>query len=372
MARNTPKTQAGSSYLLFDDGTGRISNALSKVISYERDPSLFDEEYIKERDRELKELQDLKQEDITLCIERRDKPVFLTSYQSRIIHALSYAISREIEKEDVKTKIQTATSKYAETIVMRMVNITSLTSLIFGSTRKRYKEITIREIYNLSKIKQIQIFGSGENRVKVTAPLIMLGGTIEDLSPDKKNNLDFMEIIFGRSFFFELSNRYAIITPKLFEIWRKGGRGTELFSTLLSSIFSVYWTHLRSADKAEEYTITEYKKGKITRNNLKEAIAQARREAMTYELNVSTIKRKVVTEYDSHPNMKRKFWIDLQNAIVGFKELDLIKDGVIQQGAKGQEKVIFILSESYNFTEKENNYQPLLETKNDNKELPSF
>ena len=227
-------------------------------------------------------------------------------------------------------------------------------------------------MFNLAKVRQIQVLGSGDNKIRLTAPLIMIGRTIEDLSEEKKNNLDYIEVYFGVAFFYELSTRFATITPKLFEVWSKGGRGTELFSTLLSSIFAVYWHYRQAANKAEEQTKEYYKTNKISKEELKEAIAKARRDAMTYELNVSTIKRKVTTNYDSNPNMKRKFWIDLQNAIDGFKELDLIKDGIVLQGAKGQEKVVFILSESYNFAEKENNSHPLLGTEADSNEPTAF
>lgn len=367
MAQKTPKKKPEAVSLIWDAGTGRLSNALSRAIAYERTPSFFDEEYIKERDQEIRDLLELKKGDTAFCIDRRNKPVFLTSYQSRIIHALSFAISLEIENsEEVKKKIQNPTNY--DIVIRRSVNITGLTLLIFGSTRKRYKEIVIREIYNLAHIRQVQMLGSRDNKVKLTAPLIMIGTTLEDLSPEKRNSLDFMEIFFGTAFFYELSTRYATITPKLFEVWGKSGRGTELFGVLLDSILSIYTHYRQAANKAEEQTKLYYKTNKITRIELKEAIAEARREAMTYELNISTIKQRVTTNYDGNRNMKRKFKIDLQNAIDGFKELDLIKDGIIQIGAKGQEKVTFILSETYNYTEKKNTSQTLLGT---NKSKPS-
>lgn len=361
MAQKTPRNKPEAVSLILDNGTGRISNALSKAIAYERTPELFDEDYIKERDDDLRRLQALKRGDTELRIERRDKPVVLTSYQNRIVHALSYFISKQIEKEnseDIRNRIKDPTNY--NIVIRRNVDITDLTSLIFSSTRERYKEKIIREIYNLAKIRQVQMLGTGDNQVKLTAPLIMIGATLEDLSQEKRNNLDVMEVYFGAAFFFELSTRYATITPKLFEVWGKSGRGTELFSILLDSIFSVYWHYRQAANKAEEQVKLYYKTNKIAKEELKEAIAEARREAMTYELNISTIKQRVTTNYDSHPNMKRKFKIDLQNAISGFKELDLITDGIIQVGAKGQEKVTFILSETYNFTEKADTSQTLL------------
>lgn len=354
-----------------DEGKGRIANALSKAIAYERMPSLFDEEEIANRDKELKQLQELRETDVALCIDRKDKPIVLTSYQSRIVHALSYAISLEMEtSEDVKQKVKNAT-KSGNTI-KRSVNITALSSLIFGSTRKRCKEIVIRELYNLARIRQVQILGSGDNRVKITAPLIMIGRTMEDLSPEKRNNLDAVEIYFGGAFFYGINNRFAVISPKLFEVWGKGGRGTELFSVLLSSIFAVYWHYRQAANQAEERIRKDKLNKKLSKEELQKDIAEARRNAMTYELNVTSIKNRVTTDYDSKRSYKARFWTDLQNAIEGFKELDLIEDGRVLKGAKGQDKVLFILSESYNFTEKQESTTLLLEDKTEDSEPSAF
>lgn len=371
MAQTTPKDRQELGSLILDDGMGKIANALSKAISYDRDPELFDQDYIKERDAEIKRLQE-KREDVShLTFDRRDKPVYLTSYQSRIVHALSYAISREIDmnataKEDIQHSLRNRIP------ISRDINITALTSLIFNSQRKRYKDIIIKEINNLAKVRQIQILGSGDNKIKITTPLIMIGNTIEDLSPEKTNNLDVIQIIFGDAFFYQLTNRYATITPKLFRVWGKSGRGTELFSVLLSSIYSIYWNYKQSANTAEEKVKEYYHRNKISKDELEEAITEARRNAMTYRLNISKIKQKVATNYDSNPNMKRKFWIDLHNAIEGFKELDLITDGIIQTGARGQEQVIFILSENYNITDKENTPHTLLGTDTKRKDLAEF
>ena len=52
------------SYDVEDSGQGRIANALSKLIAYERTPSLFDEQEIADRDNELRALQKLKEADI--------------------------------------------------------------------------------------------------------------------------------------------------------------------------------------------------------------------------------------------------------------------------------------------------------------------
>ena len=88
---------------------------------------------------------------------------------------------------------------------------------------------------------------------------------------------------------------------------------------------------------------------------------------MTYELNVSTIKNKVTTDYESERSYRARFYKDLDNAIKGFKELGLITDAIVQRGARGQEKVLFILSDTYTFTENQiaAPLTPLLEEKTD-------
>ena len=344
---------------IIDKGKGLIANSLTKLISYERTPSLFDEVEIADRDSELKELLKLKETDKKLNIERNGKPVILTHNQNRIITALSYAITQQLNSEDIQAKIANPTSRKIQ--VTRDVNITDLTALIYGSARKREKEIVIKELFALAQIRQYQILGSGDNKVKFTSPLIRVGDTLVDLNPDKANNLDFVEVQFGASFFYEVNKRYAVITPKLFEVWRKSGRGTELFSVLLNSIFSVYWSHRQASTKAEERLRKDRKL--YNEKEFKRMIEEAKREAMTYELNVETIKRKVRTNYEDNRNMARKFWIDLNNAVDGFKELGLIAEAQIEKGVKGQDKVLFVLSESYNYSDKPDSSTLLIENK---------
>lgn len=341
-----------------DIGQGRIANSLSKMIASERNPSLFDEREITERDKELRELQELKEADVSLCIERKNKPVVLTSIQNRIVHALSYAISQELEtSEDVKKKVENPHSGANQ--IVRVVNVSALSQLLFKSKRDRYRKQIINEIYRLSKVRQVQILSINGRTIRLTAPLISIGKTIEDISPEEMGGqgieADFLEVMFGGAFFYGITNRFAVITPKLFDVWGKGGTGTELFSVLLSSIFSVYWHYRRAAIKAEERVRKEHKgKGKrLPKAEFEEAVAEAKQEAMSYELNVSSIKQRVTTDYDSQRSYRLRFYSDLEKAIKGFEELGILSKGKsrILRGARGQEKVIFVLSETYNFAE---------------------
>ena len=330
-----------------DTGRGRVANAFSKAVIQDRTPSLFDEEEIKNRDNALKELQALKKTDDLRNIERKGKPVVLTSYQCRILLALSYALTQDLEADDIKAKI--ADPKAPP--VSRVVDVTALTHMIFNSTRKRYKDSVIKGLSDLAEIKQVQIFGD----IKLTRPLINIGDTMEDLSPDKRNNTDFINVTFGGFFLYNVDKRFSPITPKLFRVWEKSGRSTELFHVLLNSLFAVYWQHKEASKQAEE-RIRHNKKSYANAEEIKEAIAEAKRNAMAYELNVDSIKKRLSTSYETR-DARKKFWLHLDNAIDGFKELDIIKEAIIQRGVRGQEKVIFILSETY--TREEQKLLPL-------------
>ena len=324
---------------------GKIGHQLTKAIASERLPELFDAPEITKRDMDANEWASVLISDRSMGIDRKGKPVYLQGYQYRIIHALSYALSLQEEAEDIRAKIE-APFKQGSTIT-RFVDVTSLSKLIFNSSRKRNKEAIIRELFALSHIRQYMVVEYNGHKVRLSVPLLNIGAAIEDLSTEKQDDLDRIEVTFGSVFFVGLKNRYAVLTPKVFDVWRKSGRGTELFSVLLDSLLAAYHGYMIAANEAEKRVKNECKGMGVSIAERDKEVREARRKALTYELNVSTIKNRVTTDYDGNQNMKRKFWADLQNAIGGFKELGLIDEAKVSKGAKGQEKVYFVLSEDY-------------------------
>ena len=323
----------------------RLGYILSRSASSGRDETLFDgSRFMSEED--VKDLQALKESDALLDnLGRRDKPIALTIYQSKIVVALASALSREIGRGgQVDKKIE----DLGRGAVTRIVKVTDLSKVIFNSARKRYKEDIIEALFNLSRIYQYQLLGTGEDRAIIIRPLISIEGAVIDLSPEKRNNLDSISVTFGKAFFQELDNRFAKVPQKIFDVWSKKGRGTDLYSNLQFYLLSQQFNHEREANRVEKDMRAEEKRNKkLSREELEKEIAKARRKKMTLELNVEFIKRMTRTDYDSERIYKRKFYQDLDNAIEGYKELGLIEDYKILTGAKGQEKVVFVYSESY-------------------------
>lgn len=331
-----------------EDGQGKISNALTRLISYDRDPSLFDEKWITERDKFLRvqEIQEIRRIDANLSIDRRDKPVVLTPVQNRIICALSYVISKQQDKQ-ILDKIKNPLDK--SNVINRVLNITELSDLVFQNKKTESRQKILDELLKIEKIRQIIIIESESEKIRFTAPLIRIGETIENITPDNKGN-DFAEISFGNIFFYKLNSRFGTLTPKVFKVWGKKGTNTELFGILLSNILHVQWGFRKAASEAETHIRNSKENKGLPKEKLEKIIKKAREEAMTYELNVASIKSKVTTDYDGTRKMRQTFWKNFEAAKQGLIEIGLIKDARPGKGAKGQEKISFILDENYNCT----------------------
>ena len=323
----------------------RLGYILGRATASGRDETLFDgSRFMSEED--IKDLQALKESNAYLdALGRRGKPVAISVYQAKIVVALASALSREIGRGgQVDKKIE----DLGRGAVTRIVNVTDLSKYIFNSARKRYKEEIIEALFNLSRIYQYQLLGTGEDRAIIIRPLISIDGAVIDLSPEKRNDLDAISVTFGVAFFQELDNRFAKVSPKTFEVWSKQGRGTDLYSNLQFYLISQQFNHEREANRVEKEIRAEEKRNKkLSREELDEEIAKARRKKMTLELNVEFIKMMTRTDYDSKRSYKARFYKDLENAVEGYEELGLIEDCKIVKGAKGQEKVVFVYSENY-------------------------
>lgn len=366
--RTTPKAARGAASLLQSETRDRISTALTGAISYNREPTLFDNEAIAKRDAELK-------------VERKGKPVYLTPTETKVVFALARYICKDIEKDDIINKIEAYRKNIPNApLITRTVPIADLSTYINGSARAREKVKVIKDILNVSK--RWQLIYVGEDRQHLTpyaAPLIQISGvtfkegnvlSAEEIvvyTPEQlADRIKSIDVTFGKPFFLNLDIKFAVLAPNLFEVWSK--HQTELYTQLQSTLLTNYYICRKAADANEARAKKLLNKTqRVTQAEYKRQLQAAREEALCYELNVSTIKAKVVTDYESTRFYKHKFWKDLDNAVEGLIELDLLKDQRTPEevkegkpvrgydrvkGANGQEKVIFHYSDTYNFADK--------------------
>lgn len=325
--------------------TGTISVALAGSISSYKEPTLFDEI---ETDTALQNLQEIDKKHL---INREGKPVYLTKYQNKLIYALSVFMSQNREDEEIKTYVEKLNSgKAPKSNITLPISITEITKMVEldGKARARQKEKVLEELRNLSEIKQVQDYmvkGTKDGKVRFIAPFIQIQEQLEDLSPDKELNADFVRVSFGSIFFYELYNRYAIIKPSLFRIWGKAGSGTdtELFNILLSDLLSKYSGHRIAALRA----VASLKRGRYkTDASYYAAKTKVQKAALTYSEYSYNLRRRVTTDYESQRVYKALFKKHLQNAIGALIQIGLITEARLTMTDKG-ERIDFVFNLDY-------------------------
>ena len=325
--------------------TGNMSVALAQNIASRKDVAFF----FDTQDGQILELQAI---DERRLIDRDGKPTFLTKRQQKLTYALSMFLSQAKEDEEVKTYVQKlAQGKTPKTRVTLPINITLLTRLVTtdGKARARQKEEVISDLKAMSEVKQAQTFGkygTKEGQLRLIAPIIQTSEQVEDLSENKTLDADYIAVTFGSIFFYELYSKYAIVKPKLFQLWGKAGSGTdtELFGVLLSDLLAKYSGHrIASLNAVKALSKSKYK----TEEAYFKARAKVQRDALTYSEYVTTLQERVTVGYGDSREQRRRFFRDLDKAIQALQEYGLItKETRVVDTVKGK-RVDFVFNIDY-------------------------
>lgn len=328
--------------------TGAISVALAQNIASKKVPSLF----LETRDKKLLELKAI---DERRLVNREGKPTFLTRRQNKLVFALAMCLSQRKDEPEIREYVKKINEgKQPNSRITLPISITELTKTVTtdGNARARQKEDVLEDLKALSEIKQVQTFGGysleeskEEGKLRFIASLINIPEQVEDFSEGRKLDADFVFIQFGSIFFYQLYNRYAIVKPKLFQMWGKAGSGTdtELFDILLSDLLAKYSGHRIAGIQA---LATVKRKDYKTDESYYKARYKVLHGALTYSEYASTIQERVTTGYGDSREQKRRFYRDLDKAIVALKEYGLITGAKVVQTNKG-DRVDFTFNIDY-------------------------
>ncbi len=328
--------------------TGAISVALAQNIASRKVPSLF----LETKDKKLLELKAI---DAQRLVNREGKPTFLTRRQNKLIFALAMCLSQRKDEPEIREYVKKINEgKQPNSRITLPISITELTKTITtdGKARARQKEDVLEDLKALSEIKQVQTFGGysleedkEEGKLRFVASLINITEQVEDVTDGRSLDADFVFIQFGSIFFYQLYNRYAIVKPKLFQIWGKAGSGTdtELFDILLADLLAKYSGHrIAGIQAVKELKRSKYK----TEESFYKARNKVRYNALTYSEYASTIQERVTTGYGDSREQKRRFYRDLEKAIEALKEYGLITGAKIVKTDKG-DRVDFTFNMDY-------------------------
>ena len=328
--------------------TGAISVALAQNIASKKVPSLF----LETRDKKLLELKAI---DERRLVNREGKPTFLTRRQNKLVFALAMCLSQRKDEPEIREYVKKINEgKQPNSRITLPISITELTKTVTtdGNARARQKEDVLEDLKALSEIKQVQTFGGysleeskEEGKLRFIASLINIPEQVEDFSEGRKLDADFVFIQFGSIFFYQLYKRYAIVKPKLFQMWGKAGSGTdtELFDILLSDLLAKYSGHRIAGIQA---LATVKRKDYKTDESYYKARNKVLHGALTYSEYASTIQERVTTGYGDSREQKRRFYRDLDKAIVALKEYGLITGAKVVQTNKG-DRVDFTFNIDY-------------------------
>lgn len=328
--------------------TGAISVALAQNIASKKVPSLF----LETRDKKLLELKAI---DERRLVNREGKPTFLTRRQNKLVFALAMCLSQRKDEPEIREYVKKINEgKQPNSRITLPISITELTKTVTtdGNARARQKEDVLEDLKALSEIKQVQTFGGysleeskEEGKLRFIASLINIPEQVEDFSEGRKLDADFVFIQFGSIFFYQLYNRYAIVKPKLFQMWGKAGSGTdtELFDILLSDLLAKYSGHRIAGIQA---LATVKRKDYKTDESYYKARNKVLHGALTYSEYASTIQERVTTGYGDSREQKRRFYRDLDKAVVALKEYGLITGAKVVQTNKG-DRVDFTFNIDY-------------------------
>lgn len=326
---------------------GQISVSLTRNLSLQRESALFDD---LDKGKGLSLLESDKEN----YIDRKGRSIALTKTQNKIILALAHYLSQSQNDEDIQNYISALEDNpriLPKSKIERSINLRDFDKAYTsqdGKTRPRQITALREELRKTAQIKQVLYFGDTKRKARLITPLISVEEELEDITPDKSLNLDYINIRFSPVFLYKMTKEFSPISASFIRLLGKKGSGTdtELFQVLLNDLLSKYpqyrltaltKTHnVRRADfhTKEEY-LAEYDK--------------VQRKSLTCVQNVSTLLEKITTDYSSCKQYRAKFRRDLEKALIVLRdELNLIKDGKVVKNSKGEEALKVVFNPEYN------------------------
>lgn len=144
-------------------------------------------------------------------------------------------------------------------------------------------------------------------------------------------------------FFWRLDERYAFISPKIFNIWGKAGTRTEVFGIMLMQLLSVFGGKHVAADK-------ELSKARKALKGRQEIGTEDREniidQAMTYTEGEESILSRVSRDFGG-ARQTSSFRKQIAQAAEAYLEIGLVKKWQEEEGKKGR-MFKFVLNYDYN------------------------
>ena len=280
----------------------------------------------------------------------------------KYVTQLNEYISKESEKKEGRKGIRRqGTARFKPDPVILNVDLMELSAIlnydssVRGILGKKTGDGGIYHIiHGLAKKRRIVRFTNAEGVTTIyKTPLIYLTGkeviqikndnrnpivNIEDLTDDAGEPKKRMKILrfeveigFGDVLLNNILTRFSYIPREFFRLWGGRGSGTEtkLFNTLFFLLLSHYWkkyVDCNNASKKAYETVKERHKAKMCETfneEVQEEILLT--ENKPYIESLSKFKSRLSVKYDKNTTTRKRFFEDLENALMVLKDIGLVK-----------------------------------------------
>ncbi len=271
-------------------------------------------------------------------IDRNGKLFYLTNFRARLIMHLSSYITKNMPADLIELILDQYGKGNFSVKATWKIDMRKFSAQVFhGRASRKERATLLREIYELATTKQAQIYEEHGQRKAAAQRVVGINGImgglngewerIPEASDDELEEVDAIEIIFGRLFFIGLNNRYAHITDRLLELWGVKGNGTEteLFAVMVNHLLSEYWQVWSSTRAARGRASRDAKAEGHQGEDRKDSMKRASRRARLREIGLADITERLRSPYKS--NKRSRMIEDLTKAFGIFEEIGLIEKG---------------------------------------------
>ena len=327
---------------------GMLPSSLSREISKEQDPELFEKIPIDKRI-------ELEKSDKINLVNRQGKGIALTDYQYRIVLALNHYLTQSLNVEELEEYLSSMEKDIKNAPGREeKINVAEFVKTYFsrdGRLRNRDLAKCCSEMRKIGEIRQVFTLEDKKRKYRFTTPLFTIEEEMEiEDKESSEDNISFhlANIRFSKLFFKNISKEYFPYNLEVIRLMGQKGSGadTELFRMLFADIASKYPFYRQTA-KTNEAKVrrADYK----TKEEYLDAVEKAKKEGLTYTQKLITLRNRIPVDYESTKQYRAKFRKDIERALSLLQdEIKVISSWSYSNNPDGDKMLSVVFNENYN------------------------
>lgn len=299
-------------------------------------------------------------------VDRNGKPVYLSTYQMKLVTGLAQVVSTQISKPEISEYIarlpyeikdrQLITGEGSRPLpnsVEATIDVTAFAKMIYPKGRVGGKQLdAIRKgLIELSEVQQIYKFKDARGgTLTIEAPLINIGKKIKYETKDGIVRFNQITIRFEDVFVYEINEKYSLNPVTLLKLWNEHGLNTEVFGTTLFLLQSVRGRFIKAAQRIVKAKRIELKKEKKDKEEIDKELAALKRSTLTYKESITSISERLANKRYRDKGKYTRFDLiekDLKQATDRLVKIGIISEYYETIGASGDTICNFVINDKW-------------------------